>query len=90
MLRPVMAAAVPRSGVPTELPFCFEVEDSRCLAFSTIDWVEFCLALDEAGLPFVGAGEPRPVTFVSGNVLRIGEDAIDGDMAEFMVLFLDL
>jgi hypothetical protein len=90
MLRPVMVAAVPRSGVRTELPFCFDVEDSRCWAFSTIDCVEFCLARDVAGLPFVGAGDPRPVAFESGNVLRMGEEAIDGDMAEFMVLFLDL
>ena len=87
MLRPVMVAAVPRSGVPTELPFCFDVEVSRCLVFSTIDCVEFCLALDVTGLPFVGAGDPR---FVSGNVLRIGEEAIDGDMAEVTVLFLAL
>ena len=90
MLRPVTVAAAPRSGVSTELPFCFDVEDSRCLAFSTTDCVEFCLALDEAGLPFVGAGDTRPVAFVSGNVLRMGEEAIDGDMAEFMVLFLAL
>jgi len=85
MLRPAMVAAIPRSGVPTELPFCFVVEDSRCRAFSTIDCVEFCLARDVTGLPFVGAGDPR---FVSGNKLRMGEEAIDGDMAEVTVLFL--
>jgi hypothetical protein len=88
---PVTVAAAARSGVPAELPFCFDVEDSRCLAFSTTDCVEFCLALEEAGLPpFVGAGDPRPNAFVSGNVLRIGEEAIDGDMFEVMVLFLEL
>lgn len=87
MLRPVMVAAVPRSGVLTEVPFCFVVEDSRCRAFSTIDCVEFCLARDATGLPFVGAGDPR---FVSGNVLRIGEEVIDGDMTEVTVLFLAL
>jgi len=91
MLFPVTAAAAAKSGVPAELPFCFDVDDSRCLAFSTTDCVEFCLALAEAGLPpFVGAGDPRPNAFVSGNVLRIGEEAIEGDMLEVTVLFLKL
>ena len=53
------------------------------------DCVEFCLALIEVGLPFVGGGVPVDAGFVSGNVLRMGEEAKDGDIAvEFTVLFL--
>ena len=87
MLRPVASAAGLRSGVL--VPFAlWDTED--CLAGSAVDWVEFCLARDEAGLPpFVGGGEARPVTFESGKVVRIGEDASEGDIAtDVTVLFL--
>ena len=87
-LLPVTAAAAPRSGVPTVLPFGLCAEDGG--GFSTIEWVEFCLALDDAGLPpFVGGGDGFPVTLDSGNVVRMGEEAKDGDIAaELTVLFL--
>ena len=86
MLLPVAIAAESRSGV--EVPLGFDTE--FCLAGSAAtDWVEFCLARDEAGLPFAGRGDTRPEVFVSGNVLRIGEEAIDGDIAfDVIVLFL--
>lgn len=92
ILRPVMVAAIPRSGVPKVLPFClFDAEDKgRCRALSRIDCVEFCRALDDTGLlPFVGIGDALATAFESGNVLRIGDEAMDGDIAkEFTVLFL--
>jgi hypothetical protein len=52
--------------------------------------VEFCLPLAAASLPpFVVGGVARPVAFTSVNVLRIGDEAIDGDIAtEVTVLFL--
>jgi hypothetical protein len=58
--------------------------------FSRRECVEFCLALDDCGLPpFVGGGEDFCANLDSGNVVRIGEDAKDGDIAvEVMVLFL--
>ena len=87
MLRPVTPATGLRSGVLAPFALC-ETEDG--LIGSTIELVEFCLARDEAGRPpFVGAGDTRPVNFDSGNVVRIGEDAIEGDMAtDVTVLFL--
>jgi hypothetical protein len=89
-IRPVMLAAAPRSGAA--VTFClFEADEGgRCLAVSVIDWAEFCLARDEACLPpFAGRGDARRVAFESGNVLRMGDEASDGDIAtDVTVLFL--
>ena len=82
---PVTIAAAARSGVPATVPFC--LLEAVVGGFSTIDCVEFCLALDEAGLPFVGGGVSFGA-FDSGNVLRIGEEAIEGDITDVTVLFL--
>lgn len=38
--------------------------------------------------PFAGGGDIRPMAFESGKVVRIGEDAIEGDIADVTVLFL--
>lgn len=87
MFRPVTTAAAAKSGVPARLPFClFDALDSA--AFSITDCVEFCLALEDAGLPFVGGGDPRADSFESGKVVLIGDDANDGDIADVTVLFL--
>lgn len=90
MIRPVVLAVARRSA--TAAIFClFEADDAgRCLAASVIDGIEFCLARDEAGLlPFVGIGDARPIAFESGNVLRMGDEASDGDIAmDVTVLFL--
>jgi len=89
----VRTATGARSGVPGALPFgLIDAEDGR-RAVSASDCTEFCLALTEAGLVAIpGAGEPRPGgLIISGNVLRMGEDANDGDIAvEVTVLFLFL
>lgn len=90
-VRPLAGAAAPRSGVLEELPLDFPdaARSSLCRLLSMMDWVEFCLALDEGGLPpLIGCGEPLPVGFKSGKVLRIGEEANDGDIADVIVLFL--
>lgn len=88
MLRPMALVAGPRSGVPTVLPPCLlGTGDDR---FSMPECIEFCLPLDTGGLPtLVGAGEDRAVVFESGNVLRIGDEANEGDIAiDVTVLFL--
>ena len=87
MVRPVIVAAVPRSGVPA--PFCLAAGVSATWrAVSSSECMEFCLAREDAGRPpLAGAGELR-AGFISGNVLRIGEEAIEGAMAEVTVLFL--
>jgi hypothetical protein len=55
-----------------------------------MECVEFCLALDDCGLPpFVGGGEDFCANLDSGNVVRMGEEAKDGDIAvDVTVLFL--
>lgn len=61
--RPVTPATLPSSGVPAVVPFGLldEEEDGRARALSTMDCVEFCLALTVVGLlPFAGTGEVRP------------------------------
>jgi hypothetical protein len=85
---PVTTAAAARSGVPATVPFCFVGAGDA--PFSTVVCIEFCLPFAVAGFPpFAGAGEDRPDAFVSGNVLRMGEEASDGDIAiEVTVLFL--
>ena len=45
--------------------------------------MEFCLALDAVGRPFVGGGEMRPAAFASANEPCIGEDAMLGVFATF-------
>jgi hypothetical protein len=88
ILRPVVVAAGPASGVPTPLPPCLlGAGDGR---FSAPDCIEFCRPLDIAGRPpFAGAGDDREAVFESGNVLRIGDEAREGDCAiEVTVLFL--
>lgn len=72
-------------------PFClFDADDvGRWRALSTMDCVEFCLALEDTGLPFGAAGEPGATGLGSATVVGTGEEATEGDMAiEFMVLFL--
>jgi hypothetical protein len=86
ILLPVTTAAAARSGVLAIVPFC--LPEVVAGGFSTIDCVEFCLALDEAGLPFVGGGVSFASAFDSGNVVRIGEEASEGDITEVTVLFL--
>jgi len=89
MLRPVTTAATPRSGVPTILPFSL-LNAADAAGFSRIECVELCLALEDCGLPpFVGGGEGFCASLDSGNVVLMGEDARDGDIAvEVIVLFL--
>ena len=82
-VRPVAIAATSRLGVEVPLGL---LEATDAGLFSCIDCVEFCLAREVAGLPF--AGGDTLVIFVSGKVLRIGEDAMDGDIADVTVLFL--
>jgi hypothetical protein len=79
MLFPITTAAAIRSGVP--LLFClFDATDGA--RFSATDCVEFCLPLTTAGLEaVVGGGDGFFTMLLSGKVLRIGEDANDGDMA---------
>jgi hypothetical protein len=66
------------------------LEAADAVGFSRMECVEFCLALDDCGLPpFVGGGEDFCDNLDSGNVVRIGEEARDGDIAvEVTVLFL--
>lgn len=92
MVFPVTLATTAKSGVPGAFPFgLFEAEDGGRRAVSATDCTEFCLALAEAGLPpLTGAGDARTGGFISGNVLRTGEDANEGDIAAFAVLFLFL
>ena len=76
-----------------EIPFGLIVDtDSwRGRMLSTIECVEFCLPLGATGrTPFVGGGDIRPRDFGSGKVLRMGEEAMDGDMADVTVLFLSI
>jgi hypothetical protein len=81
-----------RSGVPAPLRFClFGAGDAGRIPFSNTDWVEFCLPFEAVGLPFVAGGVALPVVLISGNVLRIGEEAIEGDIAtDVTVLFLSV
>lgn len=93
IVRPVIFTAAERSGVPTPFPFCLfgAGDEGRVMPFSTTDWVEFCLPFVGAILvpPFIVGGVACPVFFISGNVLRTGEEAIEGDIAiEVTVLFL--
>jgi hypothetical protein len=94
MERPVTPATLPSSGVPIMVPFGLldEEDEGRARAFSTIDCVEFCLALAAAGLPpFVGTGEMRPRLFESAKLLWMGDEAKDGDMAlDIVTAVLDL
>lgn len=91
MVFPVTIAAAAKSGGPGAIPFgLFEAEDGGRRAVSAIDCTEFCLALAEAGLaPFAGAGDARTGGLISGNVVRIGEDANEGDIAAVAALFLN-
>jgi len=93
-IRPVVLVGVGTSGVPTAFEFgLFDAaDDGRCLEFSVANCcVEFCLPFACAGLPppFVTGEGARPLIFVSGKVARMGEEAIDGDIAiDVIVLFL--
>ena len=84
MFRPVARAATSSFGV--EVPFgLFDATDGGL--FSCTDCVEFCRARPAGLPPFVGGGEGLG-GLISGNVVRTGEEAIDGDIAELTVLFL--
>ena len=92
-IRPVVLAGAETSGVGTAFVFgLFDAaDDGLCLEFSTVDCVEFCLPLATEGLtlPFVAGEGARPLSLVSGKVARIGEEAMDGDIAmDVTVLFL--
>lgn len=87
ILRPVALTAATVSGVATPLLTCLlGTGDAR---FSALDCIEFCRPLDIAGRPTFGAGDDRATPFDSANVLRIGDEAKEGDIAiEVTVLFL--
>lgn len=57
-------------------------EVGRGRLLSTFDWIEFCLARDDAGRAEAveGAGEPRATTLGS-KLGSIGEAAIEGESA---------
>lgn len=88
IVRPTATAVT--SGLGVEVPFgLFDADDVGLL--STTDCVEFCLARGAAGLPpFVGGGDGL-LSFESGKVFRMGEEAIAGDIAfDVTVLFLQI
>jgi hypothetical protein len=81
---PVASAATSRFGV--DVPLCLlDATDGALLSF--IDCSEFCLPRPVGLLLLVGGGDGRE-GLISGNVLRIGEDASEGDIADVTVPFL--